>query len=80
MSSTPLLLDPAEEAALRKLAQQTGKTEAELVREAVVQFLRQPALAAWQQAVQATQGMWRDRPDLPDFQQLRAEGDRQTSQ
>ena len=74
-----LHLSSTEIAALRQLARQTGKTEEQLVHEAVTQLLRQAAPGAWQQAVEAARGIWRDRTDLPDFAQLRAEGNREAA-
>ncbi len=55
-----LQLSPAESVALRNLAQ----------------LLKQAAPSAWQQAMRNAQGIWRDRTDLPDFEKLRAEGNR----
>ncbi|MBC8083187.1 MAG: CopG family transcriptional regulator [Hymenobacter sp.] len=76
MTPTTLQLSSAESIALRKLALQTGKTEEELLHEAVAQLLLRATPSAWQQAVRAAQGIWRDRTDLPDFEELRAEGNR----
>jgi len=76
METAQINLTNAESEALRTLAQRTGKTEADLLHEAIESFLGQaesrPRLALLRQA----KGIWKDRDDLPDFGALRAELDR----
>jgi predicted transcriptional regulator len=74
---TTLTLSAQEEAALQTIAQQTGKTEYDLVHEAVVQFIAQFQIAHRRQLLQQAQGMWQGRTDLPDLAALRQEFDRQ---
>lgn len=73
MATAQISLTNAESEALRMLAQRTGKTEADLLHEAIESLLNQaegkPRLASLRQA----KGIWKDRADLPDFRALRAE-------
>jgi hypothetical protein len=76
MLRTQIYLTEEEKAALRLMAQQTGKKQSELIRRAIDDFIDrfQPRerLALMEQA----RGMWQERDDLPDFQALRRELDR----
>lgn len=65
-------LTDEESEALQALAERTGKTRDELLREVVAQSRQQDRLALLRQA----RGMWRDRDDLPDWRELRDEWER----
>lgn len=65
-----------ESAALRLIAQQTGKTQDELIREAVQQFIAQFRIAHRLTLLQQARGMWKDHADLPPLETLRREFDR----
>jgi hypothetical protein len=73
MNETQVNLSGSEGELLHKLAQQTGKTEGEVVREALVLFEKrlanegQDRLALLRQA----RGIWKDRDDLPELTELR---------
>jgi len=53
-----------------------GKKTSEVIREALDRYLEQTSDEAFQAALQAAAGMWKDRTDLPDFRALRTESDR----
>jgi hypothetical protein len=72
MTAHDLVLTDEQQASLRAIAQHTGKTEQELIREAVDPLIRHYRRALLRQA----RGMWRDRTDLPDFAAIRREFDR----
>jgi predicted DNA-binding protein len=75
MIETELNLTVEERSALREISRLTGKTEDELIREAVGQFItefHQNRLALMRQA----RGVWKERDDLPAFGDLRREWDR----
>lgn len=68
-----LLLTEEEQVALEAMVRETGKTEGELIHDALAGLLgRQDRLASLRQA----RGVWKERQDLPDFRTLRAELDR----
>jgi hypothetical protein len=78
MNETQIILTGSEGELLHALARQSGKTEGEVVREALGLFQErltatgQDRLALLRQA----KGIWKDRVDLPDFVELRKELDR----
>ncbi len=65
--------------ALRELGQQTGQTRSALIRRAVDGFIgrfKPSDLQKRRAALEQVHGIWKDRDDLPDFQALRREFDR----
>ena len=67
--------------ALHKLSEQTGKTEDELLQEAVAKFVSEVSEAEGERQerlnrLRRAKGIWKDRDDLPNFEKLRAEWDR----
>jgi hypothetical protein len=76
MATTQITLNDQQTVALRSLVQRTGKTEAELIVEAVEQFLEQHVPAERKTLLRQARGMWQDRADLPDLRLLREESNR----
>jgi len=81
MTTAQINLTDSQADALQKLAAQTGKTEDELLQEAVNKLISEVGAAEakrqdWLKSLRRARGMWKDRDDLPDFQQLRKEFDR----
>ena len=78
MAIAGLNLTEQEQTALETIAQRTGKTQEEVVQEAVKQLIAQfhdeDRLSLFRQA----RGMWKDRTDLPSLADLRREWDRHT--
>jgi predicted transcriptional regulator len=66
-----------------ELAQLTGKSVERLVNEAVERFMRevdedeQHKFKQWREAMVAVAGIWKDRDDLPDFDEMRRSADRE---
>ncbi len=69
-------LTQTEAQALRELAQRTGRTEEQLLHEAVDQLLTRTQPARRRDLLQRARGIWKDRRDLPTLEQLRQEWDR----
>ena len=67
---------------LEELSRQTGKTPEQLVNEALERFSVELAqdehqkFLAWREAAMAVAGIWADRDDLPDFDEIRRSMDR----
>jgi hypothetical protein len=81
MTTAQIILTDSETDALHELARLTGKTEDELLQEAVKVIIKDVGEAEvkrqkWLKSLQQAKGMWKDRDDLPDFDQLRKEWDR----
>ncbi len=76
MIGTELNLTEQQRSALQEISRLTGKTEDELIREAVghliAEFQHENRLALMQKA----KGIWKERDDLPAFGDLRREWDR----
>jgi hypothetical protein len=75
MAEIEVNLTENEQRALRAIALRTGKTEDELIHDAVDKLIKQGSPSGSSGMLQA-RGIWRDRDDLPDFGQIRREWDR----
>lgn len=78
MVRTQIYLTEAQQKALRRRAASARKKQSELIRQAIDQYLAQPdpqedRLRRMRQAC----GIWEHRDDLPDFEALRREFDRE---
>ena len=69
-------LNESDSELLRTLSLSTGKTQEQIIHEGLELLSASRSRADWRAALERTQGMWRDRDDLPDFEELRREWDR----
>jgi hypothetical protein len=69
-------LTDQETAMLRAVSEQTGKKPAEILRQAVAEFLARFGEDDRRALMHQAFGMWRDRTDLPSIEALRRESDR----
>jgi predicted DNA-binding protein len=81
MTTAQINLTDSEADALHKLSEQTGKTEDEILREAVAKLIGEVSEAESKRqkrlkSLRRARGIWKDRDDLPDFEKLRKEWDR----
>ena len=76
MVRTQIYLTEKERAGLKELSRETGKKQSELIRDAIDSFLEKSKLARREAVLERTAGMWKDRNDLPNFEELRDEWDR----
>lgn len=65
-----------ERLALQEISQRTGKSENQLIREAVVQLIARLQSTARPALPRTARGIWKDRQDLPTLDELRSEWDR----
>ena len=77
MIRTQIYLTEGERAALGVLSTTTGKAQSELIREAIDHFVAQNSPARRKAILASAAGMWKDRRDLPDFNTLRRQWDRE---
>jgi hypothetical protein len=80
MVRTQIYLTEIEQQALRVLARRTGRTQSELIREAIDRFIAQAEQIDRRLLLQQARGLWQNRTDLPDFAALRREFDRSASE
>jgi predicted DNA-binding protein len=81
MHRTQIYLTPQERKALGTLAARTGRTQSDLIREALDRFLEESGadeLSDRTALLRHGRGLWANRTDLPDFAALRREWDRYT--
>jgi hypothetical protein len=76
MTRTQVYLTDGERDLLAAEARRTGTNQSALIREAVDLYLDSRVRGRKRDAVLAAAGLWRDRTDLPDFDALRRELDR----
>jgi Arc/MetJ-type ribon-helix-helix transcriptional regulator len=76
MVRTQIYLTREERAGLQVLSEASGKSQSELIREAIDRLLLQNGASRRNAIMDLAAGMWKDRKDLPDFRALRTEWDR----
>lgn len=76
MMETEINLTEQERAALEEISRRTGKSEGQLIREAMDQLIARFQSNARPDLIQKARGIWKDRQDLPALDELRSEWNR----
>jgi Arc/MetJ-type ribon-helix-helix transcriptional regulator len=76
MVRTQIYLTETEKSHLSRLSKQTGRSQSDIIRQAIDLFAKRYAPQDRRERLRKARGMWRDRSDLPDLRTLREEFDR----
>jgi metal-responsive CopG/Arc/MetJ family transcriptional regulator len=77
MVRTQIYLTKEEKAEIKKIAKLSGKSQSDVIREALDQYINKVKPDNWKEKISTARGIWKDREDLPDFDKIRKEMDRQ---
>jgi predicted transcriptional regulator len=76
MVRTQIYLTDEERRKLAHLAKKHGRTQSELIREAVDTYVARQDVVNRKEVLARAAGLWKHRKDLPDFAALRREAER----
>lgn len=76
MVRTQIYITDKERKTLQNIAKQTGRSQSDLIRQAIEGFLNQFTQPDRKILLQQARGIWEHRKDLPDFRAMRNEFDR----
>ncbi|MFC1853755.1 ribbon-helix-helix domain-containing protein [candidate division CSSED10-310 bacterium] len=76
MVRTQVYLTERQRSELAAIAKAMGKKQSELIREAVDRLIAQSGRSRREAVLSEAAGIWKDRTDLPDFEETRADWDR----
>ena len=71
MFRTQVYLTEEEHEGRVRLKEETDKSQSEIIRQAIDQFLESAGEDRRRRVLDAASGMWKDRTDLPDWGELR---------
>ena len=76
MIRTQIYLTNKQRAELAVIAENMGKKQSEIIREAIDRLIDQTGQNRKNTALSEAAGIWKNRDDLPDFRAIRSEWDR----
>ncbi|MDX1640566.1 MAG: CopG family transcriptional regulator [Balneolaceae bacterium] len=75
MIRTQIYITEEEQEALEKLSKERNTTKSNIIREAIDQYVADTTLEEKKKKLDAAFGMWKDRDDIPDVNELRKDWD-----
>lgn len=75
MIRTQIYITEEEQKALEKLSKERNTTKSNIIREAIDQYVADMTLEEKKKNLDAAFGMWKDRVDTPDVNELRKDWD-----
>ena len=76
MIRTQIYLTDQQRAKLSVIAENMGKKQSEIIREAIDRLIEQTGQNRKKMVLREAAGIWKNRNDLPDFRKIRSEWDR----
>jgi metal-responsive CopG/Arc/MetJ family transcriptional regulator len=76
MIRTQIYLTARQRAEISDIAENFGKKQSEIIREAIDRFIEQAGNDKKESVLQEAAGIWKNRKDLPDLRILRSDWDR----
>lgn len=76
MIRTQIYLTDKQRSELAVIAENMGKKQSEIIREAIDRLIDQTGQNRKKTALKEAAGIWKNRDDLPDFRAIRSEWDR----
>lgn len=78
MTTATIPITQKQKAAIARMAKETERTRAEVIRDAIDAYLEQAKVKKGEQLalLRSAWGMWKDRKDLPNFEEVRGSWDR----
>jgi metal-responsive CopG/Arc/MetJ family transcriptional regulator len=76
MIRTQIYLTDKQRSELAIIANNSGKKQSEIIRDAIDRLIDQSGQNQKKTALQKAAGIWKNRKDLPDFRAIRSEWDR----
>lgn len=76
MIRTQIYLTDRQRTELAAMSKALGKKQSELIRQAVDRFIEEAGEGRRELVLREAAGIWKERPDLPDFKEVRMEWDR----
>ncbi len=76
MIRSQIYLTENERASLKNISSETGRSQSDLIREAVDTFIKKISKKNNSEKRQEAFGIWKEKTDIPDLRELRNEFDR----
>lgn len=75
MQEKKIYLTKKEKSELKEIEKILGKSQNEIFREAIDQYIERCKSQKWKNKITIGRGLWKDRDDIPDVETLRKEND-----